>query len=202
MVKGSGDRVMHNSFSCRVAQVGALVIIVGCATQREERDLAEVAFAAFVDDSPETVPDLVMNESRYRAMTAGDDRGMTGQEHENAIEEASARAAESASRTFGELRRLLVASGFDWSSARVVRVETVVRQGMMGTVRVPFDALRTEQRLDLHLVIESGGKAIELKLDDCFLVDGARYIGDGFRLQTWSGFELDAATLAEISARN
>jgi hypothetical protein len=163
-------------------------------------DLTKAAFDAFVTGETQRLSALIMTEARYRSMTGGKDVGMTETEYEERIEEASKRANYAAQRTFRLIRRLLVGSGFDWTSAKLRRVEVKVRDPNTGTRRAPFDPKSTEQRLDIVLIVASGEKAIELRLDDCFLVDGARYLGDGFKLDKCSGFELNEVLLNEIEA--
>lgn len=178
--------------------MGFVALLVFCYQGRgAEFDLPKAAFEAFVRNDTQKVSDLIMNESRYRALTKSKDVGTPATEYEKHIKEASARAQDAAHRSFRDLRRLLVASGFGWSSAKVKRLETIVRDGT-STKRAQFDPKSKKQRLDIFITIESAEKTIELHLDDCFYVDGARYLGDGFKLREWSGFELNEAVWEEI----
>jgi hypothetical protein len=188
---------IDNPKSLRWTGLVALLFLC-CQCEGGESDLPKIAFDAFVSNNTQRVSEFLMDESRYRTLTKGKEVGMTTTEYEKHIKDASRRARDSAHKSFRDIRRLLVASGFDWTSAKLERVETIVREGM-DTKRVEFNPKSTEPRLDIHLIISSGEKTIELKLDDCFYVHGARYLGDGFKLRGSSGFELNETVLAEIS---
>ena len=128
-----------------------------------------LAFNAFLKNDPAPILKRLMNESRYRAMEEEEeeeDDAIADAELAKLIKEASARASKTANRTFRDIRRLLVASGFDWSKARILSITTVVRtEDGVETRRVPYDQNMTEQRLPVHLLIESCEKKISLKLE-------------------------------------
>lgn len=91
-------------------------------------------------------------------------------EWEGAVGGACARAVGSARRTFYDIRGLLVASGCERSSARLSRVQTVIREGMESR-RVPLNGDSSVERADIYVVIVSGDKVIDVRLDGCFPVD-------------------------------
>ncbi len=184
-----------------------LVVLVplGCAESerpKPERPAplgpGQTAFMAFVNDEPGLLSDRLMTEQRYQRLLETDRTNWSRPRPSEAeLKEAARRAVTSFETSFRGIRRVLTASGFDWQSARLTSVETVIYQGGRSR-RVPYDDKRTERRLDIWLRIEADEKTILLALDDCFLVDGERYLGDGFRLWFWFGFSLDAKTMAEM----
>jgi hypothetical protein len=71
-------------------------------------------------------------------------------------------------------RARVAARGFDWTKASLKSVTTS---------KGPFDPASKEPMLDVLLDVESEGKIVTLKVDDCALVNGRRVLMDAFRWQ-------------------
>lgn len=143
-------------------------------------DLPEIVFNAFANNDPGLFSKDLMTEAKYRILTKGSDSELTKSEYEQKLKEASLRARKNAETSFKEIRGALVKKGFDFSKAELIRVETTVRKGFK-TERIQYSHEMKDQRLDIHLIIKSGDRIIDLKIDDCFLIEQKRYIGDGFK---------------------
>lgn len=147
------------------------------AATNADADMPSIAFAALKGNTPDRLSEVAMSASDFVAL-AGLEAKMRGvavdkTEIESRSEEMARRCLDKAKRSFAKVRKQLGERGFDWTDARLKGVKT--RGG-------PYDPASKEVMLDLFLVVESGGKSVTIKLDDCFLLDGRRKLADGFRI--------------------
>ncbi len=132
--------------------------------------LPGIVFNAFIKDDPGLFSKNVMTEAHYRILTNGGDDELTENEYEQKLKDAGQRARKNTEKSFKAIRDFLVEKGFDFSKADLIRVEPTTRKGVK-TERVKYRSEMKDQRLDIHLIITSGDKTIDLKIDDCFLVE-------------------------------
>lgn len=142
------------------------------AAEPHERDqkLALSVVEALKSGDEKLLPPLVMNVDSYRAMAELTKERVDGEEAQRRLQDNADTSLQKAQSGVGRIRKRAEKDGIDWSSAKVRAVVAMKGERLA----------RDEDVLaDVFVEISSDTKTIVVKLDDCFLRDGARRIADG-----------------------
>lgn len=146
--------------------------------RKKDKTLPEAAFEALKNGDPAvfqaffpTLEDVIA-QVRLQAAARQEpiEEPKLKEQCETLFAELKARGPESLKKT----RARVAARGFDWTKASLKSVTTS---------KGPFDPASKELMLDVLLDVESEGKIVTLKVDDCALVNGRRVLMDAFRWQ-------------------
>jgi len=104
------------------------------------------------------------------------------------LNEGSIRAVRNGTLSFDIMIRLFKYNNFEIKKAKLQRILYRKKNGPPEE----FDfskPVSKELRIDLIMELKVNEKLFAVRLDDCFLIEGIRYLGDGFKYEYSKGFQ-------------
>ena len=143
---------------------------------------ATLAFQALVSNSPHVLQPRVMTVSDFREIAKVANDPSPQEITEQRCQDAAQRAEKSVNLSVSAIHKMLREKGIDWSCVILEEVYVLDRGSPKNRKKYRPEECSEKQRLDVFLRMSVDGWIIVVKLDDCFLVQGKRSLGDGLKL--------------------
>jgi len=157
--------------------------------KKVKENLPNLVFLALKNNDLKLLKKEIMTLERYvelaKIMPKEADGKEVSKEH---LIKAAERAEFSVSNSFNMIVKILTKSGFSLKNSKLDSIKVQVRRGT--TELKDYLDTNKDQRLDIFIIISDGMKKVVIKLDDCFIMDSKRYLGDGLRVMEVEGFKV------------